>query len=258
MKRSIRNKYAMYTAIKQILAQNEEAWKNNAGFSSNIEKLSDLMSEIKQISGTISMSTKPVTARKHGYLDSLTDNAIALHGFLKSLALELEESEFNAQVQISLQQFKSGAAMNRLILFKRIEELAFERMEMLSKYNWTAERHEEFKSLIEKAESEIGTPQMAKTEHSRLRKRIDSIVKDIDEILKTMDLMMYDFKKDSPEFSEKWSGSRQVIDWKSRSSIKEEIIEIFDDENIPNSSEPPEETGGDNNTDEGIGDEHQP
>lgn len=248
MKRSVRNKYAMYNAMKQYLVETNEIWKDNSGFNANVEKFNDLFDKVKAILQDLRLNSYTTTARKHSNLESLTRKAMSLQGVLRSLALELKDDAFDARLKMNLSELKYGAALQRILNFRHLADMADEKIEDLAKFNWTKEVHENFREMLELADKELAAPNSRRKDLKSQRLELKLVFDEMDEFLKAMDLIIYAYEEEHPLFVSRWQDARAVVNYRSRSSSSDNneavIDEIFGpeaEENNPAEEDPPTE-----------------
>lgn len=240
MKRSVRNKYAMYNAMKQYLAESNEIWKENSGFNANVEKFNDLFDKVKDILQDLRVDSGPTTVRKHANLESLTRKAMTLQGVLRSLALEIKDQEFDARLKMTISDLKHGAVLQRILNFKHLADMADERLEELAKFNWTKEVHENFREMLDNADKQLAAPVSRRRDMKNQRQELKIVFTEMDQFLNAMDLIIYAFEEEHPTFVSRWQDSRSIVNYRSKSNAADNNGEVIDelfgpnrDENIP-------------------------
>ena len=247
MKRSDRNKHAMYDAVRHYLAEKNEIWKDTPGFSRNAEKFFDLFDQTKTIAQTLRTNTKPTTARKYSQLDELSREGVILQGAFRSLSIEEKLENFESLLKMNLTDLRHGAVRQRVINIRHLVEMADQYIEKLSPFGWTPERQKAMTELLEKTSNDLIAPTAKRQELKTLRETMQNIFKDLDEILQALDMQSLEFDSEHPDFVSGWKNSRNIIDLGSRTRSTEEILQdlgdipmddtdLLDDSDLPDDS----------------------
>ena len=236
MTRTMRNKYSMYTAVQSILDEHKEIWQDLAGFNFTVERCTALFDQLRILINSLAEKTRPTTARKHENLDRLTNESIELLGLLKSMAIERGENEMKEELTTSSSELKYGAIITRLQRFQRLAQLAERNLESMKELGWSAERHDSFIQSIGSSAAELSSPKLKRDQLSSRRDQIKSIMHQKDELLRSLDFIVYGFRSSHSQFTQLWEKARTVIDQGSRNRSSE----ITGGNNTPHDQSPDE------------------
>ena len=242
MTKAMRNKYSMYAAVQSILEQNKEIWQEHAGFNSTVERCKALYDQLGELYESLTESTRPTTVRKHINLDKLTTESIELLGLMQVMASTADNAQLKEEISVTLRELRQGAVINRLHQFKRLAQLVDENKEAISTLGWSDERHQSYIEAIGGSAVEMSLPKLKRDELSANRDMIKSIIKQKDELLKALDLIVYGFKSTNAHFTQLWEKARTIVDLRSGSTSSrgendiptdEEFFDEFPDKGNP-------------------------
>lgn len=222
MKRIMKNKVAMYQAVKSVIAANQTVWGNLPAFGMANDEFNTLLDQLWEQSVARQQALMGVTAMKNAVRQEATDKTMYLVNALSAYAVFSNNVELAHQVAVKKNDILRKSKIGALEHMEIVIEKALEHLSGLASFGVDQPRIDELQALHAELEEQFNAPRQAIVERKVLTEKLNDLVHRIDSLLVfRLDRLVAIVSAEAPDFLRTYKAARRVIHIPGKQSAKE-------------------------------------
>lgn len=230
MNKSIKNKIAMYKAVRTAIENHNAAWNSLSAFTPLYNEFIAQLSLLQTKAYEQALVTVGVSAIKEQKRETVADIAFSMASSITAFAVVNDKPELIAQVKISRWELLKTNKVRCLQLVDQVIEKSIEHLAGLSPYGIEQQNVDDLITLREELEGLLNAPRNAILERKFRTSQIEKIAKGIDHLLRNkLDKLVEVVRTSQPAFYEQFHNARAIIDLKAHHAPGSETPKELDD-----------------------------
>lgn len=212
MNAELRNKFAMYKAVRSVLEANESSWNGIPAFQESVMEFYQLLHDFETSAYHQFTEMDGVTDNKTANLLELLRRTTDLAGALTAYASRNKDVKLLKQVNLSTTKIRGNSIVTSLINCDKIIEKVVIYQAQLDDYGVTAEELAIVQQLRSEMDSLAIAPRQALINRKMYTQSLDEIEIKIDQLLKLrLDKFVLRLKVDHPNIYVLYKNARIIV-----------------------------------------------
>lgn len=233
MRKTDKNKLAMYKSVKTVIAGREALWNGLPAFVNAYAAFNQKLQTLESHAYNQQLALVGVSAVKDSKRDAIADRAYAMSSSLAAFAVLNNNVELIDQMKISRYELQRAPKSRILQHLDLILIKATEFVSQLGDFGVDQTSIDELQVLRDELDIMLSAPRNAIVERKVLTKQIIMLMKDIDALLKfQMDKLMVVLAEEHPEFFAAYKNARMIVDHRNRRSGTGQEFDLSDNPDV--------------------------
>ena len=202
----------MFTGVRAYLDDHSQGYTDNEEFTEHVNTFKSILHNIESIENERSKSTTGKVRNKMEMRNAATDHGLAVAGAIYSYAKKKGDILLMESVNFKISHLNKYRDAGLVIELISIKDTALRFREDLTRYGITADSFTEFEEKIAQYTDALGVRNTGAATKSGAKKTMQTIFREADNILDSIDRLMNKFKIIDPDFHAGYKSARVIKD----------------------------------------------
>ncbi|MBK9334008.1 MAG: hypothetical protein IPM96_16775 [Ignavibacteria bacterium] len=202
----------MFTGVRAYLDDHSAGFTDNEEFTNHVNTFKSILHNIEATENERSKATTGKVRNKAEMRKVATDYGLAVAGAIYSYAKKKGDIQLMESVNLKISDFIKFRDAGLVIELTSIRDTAARFPEDLAKYGITADKFAEFEGKIAQYADALGAKNTGTATKSGARKTMQTMFKEADSILDSIDRLMNEFRIVDPDFYAGYKSARVIKD----------------------------------------------
>lgn len=204
----------MFLQVRNVIREHETQWSGITAFGTAVSRFNEELDELIRLSSLQSTTSKGVSIVKDELLAQVTEATLDLARILRAYAKNNKDAELSYIAGISKTDITRAKKLEKIQIISRIVDKVIENAEALIPYGVDSSTIEQTLAAKERLEQAIHEPRTTIIKRASFTIAVVEKQVFISGILKdNIDAFVFAMRKSNPEFFNKYTAARKVIDY---------------------------------------------